>query len=49
MGASIIVVGASAARAPLVCGVNVGGLLRGTSIESIESLKPIESIRVGGI
>ena len=27
-----------------VCGVNVGGLLCGTSIESIESIKSIESI-----
>ena len=29
---------------PFVCGVNVGGLLCGTSIESIESIKSIESI-----
>ena len=29
---------------PFVCGVNVGGLLCGTSIESIESVKSIESI-----
>ena len=29
---------------PFVCGVNVGGLLCGTSIESIESMKSIESI-----
>ena len=27
-----------------MCGVNVGGLLCGTSIESIESIKSIESI-----
>ena len=29
---------------PFVCGVNVGGLLCGTSIESIESINSIESI-----
>ena len=29
---------------PFVCGVNVGGLLCGTSIESIESIKSLESI-----
>ena len=37
------VVCARSAR-PFVCGVNVGGLLCGTSIESIESIKSIESI-----
>ena len=31
-------------NAPFVCGVNVGGLLFGTSIEYIESIKSIESI-----
>ena len=31
-------------RVPFVCGVNVGGLLCGTSIESIESIKSIESM-----
>ena len=31
-------------RVPFVCGVNVGGLLCGTSIESIESIKSLESI-----
>ena len=43
------VVGACEARAPFVCGVNVGDLLCGTSIasiESVESIKSIESIRV---
>ena len=30
-------------RVPFVCGVDVGGLLCGTSIESIESIKSIES------
>ena len=34
---------ARAARAAFVCGVNVGGLLCGTSIEFIESAKSIES------
>ena len=29
---------------PFVCGVNVGGLLCGTSIESIESIISIESV-----
>ena len=29
---------------PFVCGVNVGGLLCGTSIESIESIESIKSI-----
>ena len=29
---------------PFLCGVNVGGLLCGTSIESMESMKSIESI-----
>ena len=31
-------------RVPFVCGVNAGGLLCGTSIESLESIKSIESI-----
>ena len=39
-----IVVGARAARAPFVCGVNVGDLLCGTSIASIESIESIKSI-----
>ena len=38
-----IVVGARAARAPFVCGVNVGDILCGTSIASIESIESIES------
>ena len=29
---------------PFVCGVNVGGLLCGTSLESRESIEPVESI-----
>ena len=34
-------------RVPFVCGVNAGGLLCGTSIESIESMKePIEAIEL---
>ena len=35
---------AHAARAPFVCGVNVGDLLCGTSIASIESIESIKSI-----
>ena len=42
--ASSVLLLARAKRAPPLCGVNVGDLLCGTSIASIESTKSIESI-----